>query len=317
MSSIDNQNHINTNNRNEANVNIDVTSTEAFSACLDQIFSISQDPMVDIVNNLYGEIYDLYNKGIESIPEIISNFLATNFKSQNEVFKWLLFYHKDKSEYSCLLGIFYHWNIGTDGTKGNEFKFFQDAVASADSDGNHFAEYFVGKCYEEGWNIAFFMINFFLLFIQIIKSNSSLGWNTKKKKTKAIEYYTKASKGCIAAEYSLGAYYYKKQKFYLAVTWLQKAAKKDNVKAIHLLGMCCQKGKGVNINALKAFELFTEAAEKDLSEAQYELGQCYEFGIGTAKDLAKASELYKKASSKGINCYRDLDRVRAKILRKI
>ncbi|KAF0559879.1 calmodulin-dependent protein kinase [Gigaspora margarita] len=291
MSSIDNQNHNNTNNRNEANINIDVTSTEAFSACLDQIFALAQDPMVDIVDNLYKEIYDLYNQGIESIPEIINNFLDKNYKSAIDVFKWLLFYKKDKSEYICLLGIFYHWNIGTDGTKGNEFKLFQDAASAGDG-GNHFAEYFVGKCYEEGVN-------------------------TKKKKTKAIEWFTKASKGCTAAEYSLGAYYYKKQKYYLSVTWLQKAAKKDNVKALHLLGLCYLKGRGVHINALKAFELFTQAVEKDSPEAQYELGQCYEFGIGTAKDLGKASELFKKASSKGINCYRDLDRVRAKIMRKI
>ncbi|CAG8479895.1 16002_t:CDS:2 [Dentiscutata heterogama] len=235
--------------------------------------------MIGVVDRLYSEIYNLYNKGIKSIPEIIKGFLDRNFKSPQDIFKWLLFYNKDKSDYICLLGLFYHFNIGTDGTKGNEFELFQNAAASK----NSFAEYFVGKCFEEGWN-------------------------TKKKSSKAVACFKKSKDECLAARYSLSAYYYRKQKFYLAITELEKAVEKGNVKAAHLLGLCFQKGRGTNINVSKGFELFMRAAEEGLPEAQCELGRCYEFGNGTARDLSKALEWFKKSTSNGFDCSADLGR---------
>ncbi|CAG8596679.1 10333_t:CDS:1 [Cetraspora pellucida] len=291
MSNIVNITSQNTNQNNvnkDEQIDIDVTSTEAFRACLDKIFYLNQDPMAIIVDQLYVEIIDLFNKGKNSIPEIIKNFLDTNCKSNYDVFKWLLFYHKDKPEYDCLLGIFFRWNIGTDGTKGNAFQHFQDAATKQ----NSLAKYLEGKCYEDGWNV-------------------------KKKRTKAIACFTQASDDCAAAGYALGAYYYKKQKFYLAMKWLQKSADKGNVMALHLLGKCYQKGRGTNFNVSKGFGLFMQAAEGDSPEAQYEIGQCFEFGQGTTKDLGKALDWYKKSASNGIGCYTDLERTRAKIMKQI
>ncbi|CAG8537169.1 18496_t:CDS:2 [Dentiscutata erythropus] len=273
MSSIENINNDNQNDINKNNDNKDegdtivFTSTEAFSACLDKIFSLNHDPMIGIVNLLYNR----------------------NFKSAPDIFKWLLFYHKDKSDYIILLALFYHFNIGNDGTKENEFELFQTAAASK----NPFAEYFVGKCFEEGWG------------------------NTKKKSSKAVIWFKKSKDECLAARYSLAAYYYRKQKFYLAIMELEKAVEKGNVKALHLLGLCFQKGRGTNINVSKGFELFMRSAEEGLPEAQCELGRCYEFGTGTTKDLSKALEWFKKSTSNGVDCSADLGRVRAKIMKQI
>ncbi|CAG8714040.1 972_t:CDS:1 [Racocetra fulgida] len=271
-------------------IDIDVTSTEAFSACLDKIFllNVGQDPMTIMIDQLWAEIVDLFNKGKKPVPEIIRNFLDTNYKSARDVFKWLLFYHKNKSEYECLLGIFFRWNIGTDGTKGSAFQHFQDAAANQ----NALAKYFVAKCYEDGWNV-------------------------KKKRAKATEFFTQASDECAAAGYALGAYYYKKQKFFIAMKWLQKSADKENVMALHLLGKCYQKGLGTNINVSRGFALFMQAAEGGSPEAQCDVGQCFEFGHGTPKDLGKAFDWYRKAATNGVGCYTDLERVRAKIMKQI
>ena len=49
----------------------------------------------------------------------------------------------------------------------------------------------------------------------------------------------------------------------------------------------------------KAAELYQKAAGKENTRAIYLLAKCYEGGAGVGRDLAKARDLYRQAADKG------------------
>ncbi|KAF0502935.1 calmodulin-dependent protein kinase [Gigaspora margarita] len=262
----------------------DIKSVENF---LDDAFGIikfdlNDDAMTLFANNLYLTFSKLFNEG-RSVSIIITNFIAKYNKTTNEVFDWL-FKNNDDSRYICLLGLFYSWGIGTEKDDAESFKLFFKAA----NNGDVIAQYFVGRCYE-------------------------FGWNTKKNMKKAIEWYNKAiESNCAAAERILGDYYYKNNKYAQAFKLFISAADKGNIIAMNTLGLCYQKGLGTNIDIAKGFKSFEQAAKVGLPASQYELGQCYENGKGTEKDFEKALYWYEKAAEKD-NVYRN-DRERIKNL---
>ncbi|EJK61691.1 hypothetical protein THAOC_17774, partial [Thalassiosira oceanica] len=78
-----------------------------------------------------------------------------------------------------------------------------------------------------------------------------------------------------------------------------RVAKKDP-EAITFLGEKYFHGDlGLQKDARKAFELFTEAAELGSIESLFSLGNVYRLGEGVHKDMAKAVELYEKAAMQG------------------
>ncbi|CAG8539789.1 8061_t:CDS:1 [Scutellospora calospora] len=246
----------------------------------------NSDDMTRFVNELYSTFNKLFNEG-RSVSNIINNFISEHSKNNEEVFTWLLI-HNNNARNICLLGLFYSWNIGTDETNVNVFNLFTESAKKGDT----IAQYFVAKCYE-------------------------LGWNTKKNRTKAIEGYTKAiEKGCTAAERMLGEYFYRLRSYTRAFKYLNKAADKGNILAMHTLGLCYQEGYGTYNDVVKAFKLFKESAEKGLSISQYELGYCYEYGKGTEKNLEKALNWYQKATKQDYTYHNHLTRIEAQINRK-
>ncbi|CAG8823853.1 60_t:CDS:1, partial [Gigaspora rosea] len=139
--------------------------------------------------------------------------------------------------------------IGTKKDNVDVFKLFLNAASS----NNIIAQYFVGRCYE-------------------------IGWNTRKNMKKAIEWYNKAGQGgCAIAECILGEYYYKLHKYEQAFKLLKSAADKGNALAMNTLGTCYLKGYGTKVNRVKGFELFEKAAKMGLPASQYEFGDCYEY----------------------------------------
>ncbi|CAG8719858.1 9896_t:CDS:1, partial [Dentiscutata heterogama] len=205
-------------------------------------------------------------------------------KTNGEVFYWLSI-HDDNPKYICLLGLFYSWEIGTKNENVDVFNLFLKAANSNDI----IAQYFVGRCYETGWNI-------------------------KKNMKQAIEWYTKASKaGCAIAECMLGEYCYKLNKYEQAFNLLKSAADKGNALAMNTLGICYQKGYGTNVDRIEGFKSFEKAAEMGLSASQYELGDCYEYGNGTKINLEKSLYWYQKALEKNPNYWNHVKRVENRI----
>ncbi|CAG8758736.1 5018_t:CDS:2, partial [Cetraspora pellucida] len=241
--------------------------------------------MIHFVTNLYSTFIKLFNEG-RSVSYIIINFMSKHNKTPEEVFNWL-FINNDNSRHIFLLGLFYIWGIGTVKSDTEPFNLFLDAAEK----GNVIARYFVGRCYEVGWNI-------------------------KKNIKKAIEWYEKASKdGCPVADCMLGNYYYKDGQYTRAFKLLKSAVEEGNAIAMHTLGLCYQKGRGTYANMAEGFKLFEQVAKMGLTASQYELGQCYEDGKGTKRDLEKALEWYQKAAEKDPTIRNDRERVKNKMIK--
>ncbi|CAG8729911.1 13032_t:CDS:2 [Gigaspora margarita] len=243
----------------------------------------NQDDMNFFVNNLYSAFRILFNEG-RSAYDILINFISESGKTKEEVFQWLS-ENDNLPKYICLLGLFYHWKIGTDENNTNVIELFINAA----NQGDIMAQYFTGKCYAEGWN-------------------------TSKNKKKALDWYSKAADNeCAAAECLLGEHLYRLRKYTKAFDFLNRAVEHGNLKALNTLGLCYQKGQGTVSNAAKGFELFKKVAEMGLLASQYELGNCYEYGIGVGIDLNQAKYWFEKATDIN-NIYRiHLNRVEKKI----
>ncbi|CAG8561355.1 25536_t:CDS:2 [Gigaspora rosea] len=241
------------------------------------------DDMARFVNELYSTFSKLFNEG-RSVSNIIINSISKDGKKNEEVFKWLS-EHDDNPKNICLLGLFYSWEIGTKKDNVNVLNLFLNAANSNDI----IAQYFVGKCYE-------------------------IGWNTRRNMRKAIEWYTKASQsGCAIAECMLGEYCYKLHRYEQAFKLLKSAADKGNALAMNTLATCCQRGYGTKVDRVEGFKLFEKAAKIGLPASQYELGDCYEYGNGIKINLKKALIWYEKASENNPNYLNHVKRVENKI----
>ena len=78
-----------------------------------------------------------------------------------------------------------------------------------------------------------------------------------------------------------------------------RVAKKDPEAIYHLGGKYLQGGLGLQKDARKAVELWTEAAELGSIEALNNLGVLYYTGEGVQQDMAKAADFYEKAAMQG------------------
>ncbi|KAF0519612.1 calmodulin-dependent protein kinase [Gigaspora margarita] len=236
----------------------------------------------DTVNELYSYFCKLFNEG-KSVREIIVNFISERQKSDDDIFNWLS-NHKYEPKYGCLLGLLFSWHIGTKESNVVAFDLFLNAAKRGDT----IAQYFAGRCYEDGWN-------------------------TTKNMKEAIEWYTKAANSrCAAAEYKLGDYYYKCDDYSKAFELFKSSAEKGNVMAIHELGLCYQKGYGTDVDTDKGFKLLKQAAEIGLPISQYDLAKCYEFK-GTIDDFKKALFWYQRAIENNYNCCNERELVKDKI----
>ena len=73
----------------------------------------------------------------------------------------------------------------------------------------------------------------------------------------------------------------------------QALAKKGNVYAQYILGLCYENGIGVKEDISKAFELYERAAEQDYSKAKNKVYTFYENGIETKRQIRKKVEELK------------------------
>ncbi|KAF0495982.1 calmodulin-dependent protein kinase [Gigaspora margarita] len=247
-----------------------------------------QDSKIIFINELYSNLYETLNKG-KSVPKTINNYITENEKSANDVLIWL--YLRNEPKYICLRGIFYMWKIGTKEKESNPdvFSLFLDSANGNDI----IAKYFVGRCYE-------------------------VGWNTKKNKKEAIKWYQNAiENGCVTAEWKLGDYYYKCQEYSKAFELFRSAVDKGNIVALYNLGMCYKKGHGTYEDMTEAFKYLKQAAEMNVPYSAYELARCYEYGKGTTINLHEASHWYQIATENGHDCRSYREQVTAKIKRVI
>ena len=85
-----------------------------------------------------------------------------------------------------------------------------------------------------------------------------------------------------------------------ALVMVQKRIDAGDAEAMHFLAKKYFDGEiGLEKNAQRAIQLWTDAAELGSNEAHFELGRLYFFGDGVGQDEARAVELWEHAAMKG------------------
>lgn len=123
------------------------------------------------------------------------------------------------------------------------------------------------------------------------------------------EYFTEATEGNDArAQYALGLAYDSKNTPGVendpkeAVKWFRLAADQRHPRALHQLGWCYRRGRGVEKKDVRqAITLFTAAAEMGNADSENAIGMIYQDGDEVTRSLAKAAKWYRLAASHG--CY--------------
>ena len=85
------------------------------------------------------------------------------------------------------------------------------------------------------------------------------------------------------------------------VEWIRKAAEHEDYAPAHYsLGMCYDKGNGVERDEFEAFKWFQKGAESGHSLSQYQLALCYIEGKGTEQNKEAGLEILRKLSEMGL-----------------
>ena len=112
-----------------------------------------------------------------------------------------------------------------------------------------------------------------------------------------------AEQGHADAQFSLGVCYEKgigvDQDYTEAVDWYRMAAEQGDAIAQCNLGLCYKNGIGVDQDYTEAVDWYRMAAEQGDAIAQYNLGDCYVNGIGVDQDYVEAVKWYRLAAEQG------------------
>lgn len=83
------------------------------------------------------------------------------------------------------------------------------------------------------------------------------------------------------------------------VSWLRAAAEAGEPEALHLLGLACFRGQGVDKDLVRARQLQEDAAEQGVVDAQFELSLMLAQGLGGKRDARGAHRWEDKAAEAG------------------
>src|SRR6266540_5081483 len=235
---------------------------------------VSKPNLNIIIDKIVYLIFDELNKGIESkIRDQIFDYLNNQNLTLQEVIDWLM-NHQNNSNVIFLFGYFNFFGIEINENHEEAFELFFEV-----SEQHTLAQYFTGKCYQEGYGVA-------------------------KDERLAFEYYKRsANKNFAMGQFDLGSCYENgigvEKNLGMAVDWYEKAIINGNIIAMYVLGLLYKDGKGVEKDDNKAFDLFKRTAKEGYPNGINMLGYFYENGIGISVDKQKAFELFKKAANLG------------------
>src|SRR5262249_34557805 len=90
-----------------------------------------------------------------------------------------------------------------------------------------------------------------------------------------------------------------------ATEWFQKALEHGDINSANWLGVLIYKKlESENENHSKAFQLFQKAADNNSKDGQFNVGLCYERGIGVDENEETAAQWYRKAKDDPMSQYR-------------
>ena len=122
------------------------------------------------------------------------------------------------------------------------------------------------------------------------------GDGVRKDDSEAAKWYWKAAEqGLVVAQCNLGLLFYENKRYSEAAPLLRKAAEQNNNNAQYWIGVCYERGYGVNKNINEAMKWFQKSAEQGNLGAQYKLGALYEEN----RNYDEAGKWYYIAAERG------------------
>ncbi len=85
-------------------------------------------------------------------------------------------------------------------------------------------------------------------------------------------WYRQAKKEDIDAQFNLGCFLFKEEKYKKAIKWFKKAEEQGHIKSQYILGVCYDQAVGVKKDLAKAFDYYEKAAAKGFAPAQNDYG---------------------------------------------
>ena len=181
--------------------------------------------------------------------------------------------------------------------------------------GNAEGQFWVGRCYLEGYGFATNEIEAVKWFRKAALhgnagGKSYLGWcymhgkGVAKNEMHGFEWvHEAATQGWLDAFLGVGwACYWGRgvvKDKGEAVRWFRKAAERGSAYGQSSLGLCYMGGKGVAQDESTAVELFRKAAEQGDAMGQAFLGACYMYGTGVEENAVSAVKWFRLAADQG------------------
>lgn len=100
--------------------------------------------------------------------------------------------------------------------------------------------------------------------------------------------------------FELGYRAYSEGKYVLAAALYQLAAQDGYARAQNSLGVCYERGEGVDRDEKTAFVWYGLSAAAGYETARLNLGDCYRYGRGTERDEGRAMDAYLTAAKNGL-----------------
>ncbi|RGB31016.1 hypothetical protein C1646_764573 [Rhizophagus diaphanus] len=262
--------------------------------------------IVKLIEHLI-RMQDEWGYTVIETKEIINQNIQNISKSlQIKIFDWLI-KNQTSFRYIFFHGFLYFNEIivRRDKDPKDAFYWYQKSAEN----GNKLAQFYLGKCYENGngtgkddfkafecYDIAAKNGNKFAQFILGYFYYNGIG--TQIDKEKAIVWYEKsAMQNHCDAQLCLGLLYKREEEdLKEALYWIGKAAENGNKFAQFNLGYYYEKGEGIQKDINKAFEWYEKSAMKRYSGAQSSLGKLYKI---EKNDLKKIFYWIEKAAKNG------------------
>ena len=113
----------------------------------------------------------------------------------------------------------------------------------------------------------------------------------------------KAEMGDAVAQYKVGLCYEKgdgvEKNIFLAFKWYEEAAEQDSVSALYRVALMYWKGEGTEEDKKLAFKIFSYLSSMMYGKASYFLARCYEKGEYVEKDEVEVRNYYLEALQYG------------------
>ncbi|RHZ76380.1 hypothetical protein Glove_198g108 [Diversispora epigaea] len=274
------------------------------------------------IKNLFEFFINLRCKQFQEMRLImIKNYIREHKKNPVKILHEMIRHHL----FTCLIGYFYEYGVGTPNDKQMAFKFYNLAANEIETsfsnssslrklhEGNkEIGTISLAYMYLEGLGVEKNTKKAFQIFYKLAAKGSLTalgsvaycydeGFGVEKNEEKAFEIYLKsAEKGSLVAQtnvrscYECGAGVAKDEA--KGFQWITKSALSGNIDAMYNVGCYYCNGIGVGEDKKEAFKWFLKAAEKGFSMAQQSLGFCYKYGRAVDIDQKKAFEWFKKAA---------------------